>query len=75
MIENVKKKIVRKKAQVIKAECVACGNCVQECPINAIRVVAGVFAEVDESKCIGCGRCEKVCPASVINMTIKDEVK
>jgi ferredoxin len=63
-----KKKVVRKKAKVLKDLCVACGACAKECPIGAIRIVAGVFAEVDQDKCVGCGKCKRVCPASVIEL-------
>ena len=70
----VKKKIQRKKAQVIKNSCVACGTCANVCPIGAIKIVAGVFAEVDQTKCIGCTRCANECPASIINIITKEEV-
>lgn len=75
MVADKKKKIIRKKAQVSKSDCVACGACVKECPIGAIKVVAGVFAEADQAKCVGCGKCEKACPASVIQIITKEEVK
>ncbi|WP_139904476.1 4Fe-4S dicluster-binding protein [Clostridium thermarum] len=70
-----KKKIIRKKAKVLKDQCVACGTCEAECPIEAIKVVAGVFAEVDEGRCVGCSKCEKVCPASIIEIIEKEVVK
>lgn len=70
---EVKKKI-RKKANIIKNSCVACGTCVKACPRDAIRIVQGVFAEVDENKCIGCSICAKECPASIIEMITKEEV-
>jgi formate hydrogenlyase subunit 6/NADH:ubiquinone oxidoreductase subunit I len=72
---EVKKKIVRKKAQVIRDSCVACGTCANVCPIEAIKIVAGVFAEVDQTKCVGCTKCANECPASVIDMITKEEVK
>lgn len=75
MIMEEKKKVIRKKAHVLKNQCVACGTCVGECPIGAIKVVAGVFADVDENRCVGCSKCEKVCPASVIEIIAKEMVK
>ncbi|MDS0525177.1 4Fe-4S binding protein [Clostridium sp. SHJSY1] len=74
-MENEKKKVIRKKAQVLKNQCVACGTCIKECPISAIKVVQGVFAEVDQTRCVGCGKCERACPASVIEIIAKEEVK
>jgi ferredoxin len=74
-IMEEKKRIIRKKAKVFKEQCVACGTCETECPIGAIKVVAGVFAKVDEDRCVGCSKCEKVCPASVIEIIEKEVVK
>jgi len=74
-VTDEKKKITRKKAQVIKSDCVACGTCLTECPLGAIKVVGGVFAEIDQSKCVGCGKCAIVCPASSIEINKKEEEK
>lgn len=59
----------KKKAEVAQRDCVACGCCVKVCPMLAIRIVKGIFAEVDTDKCVGCGNCAKVCPASIITIT------
>ena len=74
MIIEEKKKTLKKKAQVLKNECVACGTCQKICPINSIKIVAGVYAEVDPNRCVGCSKCEKICPASVIEMISKEVV-
>lgn len=63
-----KGKKVKRKANVSKSECVACGCCVKVCPMEAIKVYRGIYAEVDTEKCIGCGKCAKECPASVIGI-------
>jgi Fe-S-cluster-containing hydrogenase component 2 len=75
MIVQTKRKIIRKKAEVDKNSCVACGTCANACPIGAIKIVAGVFAEVDQLKCVGCSKCAKECPASVIEIVTREEVK
>lgn len=72
---EVKNKILRKKAQVITNGCVACGACANECPIEAIKIVSGVFAEVDQKKCVGCSKCVNICPASTIEIITREEVK
>lgn len=59
----------KRKAKINQRDCVACGCCVKVCPMSAIRIVSGIFAEVDMSKCVGCGKCMKECPASVIMLT------
>lgn len=61
----------KKKAFIDTKHCVACGVCEKNCPLKAISIYKGIFAEVDFDKCVGCGKCSKVCPASVIE--IKEE--
>jgi len=45
--------------------CVACGVCVEECPVGAI-AVADDAARIDEEECIRCGRCHDVCPEEAV---------
>lgn len=59
----------RKQAFVDTDHCVACGCCVKVCPLGAIQVDRGLYAQVDGSKCVGCGKCARECPASVITIT------
>ena len=58
----------KRRAYVEQRDCVACGCCVKVCPLNAIHVYRGLYAQVDEDKCVGCGRCAKECPATVIEI-------
>lgn len=58
----------RRRAQVDRGDCVACGCCVKVCPMDAIEVYRGLYARVAEDKCVGCGKCAKECPASVIEI-------
>ncbi|MBR5566260.1 MAG: 4Fe-4S binding protein [Roseburia sp.] len=64
-------KKIRKKASILQNECVACGCCVKVCPLGAISIYKGVYAQVDEDKCVGCGKCAVECPASIINLISK----
>ena len=48
--------MAKRKANVQIKECVACGTCVKVCPVGAISVYKGLYADVS-AKCVGCGRC------------------
>ncbi len=65
--------MIRKKARVLKDECVACGCCEKVCPRDAISIKKGMYSQVNEDLCVGCKKCIAVCPADVI-MLIELEV-
>lgn len=44
----------------ITDECIACGQCAPECPVECIS--EGEKYTIDQDKCIGCGNCGDVCP-------------
>ena len=48
-------------AYKITDACVACGACVEACPVEAISEGDGKYV-IDADTCIGCGRCENACP-------------
>lgn len=58
----------KKKAEVEKHYCVACGVCINICPRDAITIYHGIHAMVSEELCIGCSKCSKACPAGTIRM-------
>lgn len=51
-------------AYVITDECVACGTCAEECPVEAIE--DGEPYMINEEKCTECGSCSEVCPVEAI---------
>lgn len=63
----------KKNSQVIQEKCVACGACTKQCPLNAISVIKGCYAQVDIQICVGCGKCTVICPANAI--ILKERVK
>lgn len=49
----------------ITDECVNCGACEGDCPVEAISEVDGA-RKIDAEKCISCGSCAASCPTSAI---------
>ncbi len=46
-----------------KNDCVKCGKCADNCPVDAISVDTPYIT--DTTKCISCGRCITICPKGV----------
>ncbi|MBQ0129199.1 MAG: 4Fe-4S binding protein [Bacteroidales bacterium] len=51
-------------AYKITDSCVACGTCIDECPVGAIS--EGNIYVIDADSCVGCGTCAGVCPNEAI---------
>ena len=47
-------------AYKISGDCLACGTCMSECPVEAIS--EGDIYVIDPEKCTECGTCASVCP-------------
>ena len=50
-------------AYKISDDCIACGACAAECPVEAISEGDGKFV-IDADTCIDCGNCAETCPVS-----------
>ena len=48
-------------AFVISDDCIACGACEAECPVEAISEGDGKYA-INADECISCGACAGTCP-------------
>ncbi|MBQ2118548.1 MAG: 4Fe-4S binding protein [Clostridia bacterium] len=56
-------------AYKISDDCIACGSCAAECPVNAISEGDGKYV-IDADECIDCGTCAGVCP---VGAPLQDE--
>jgi len=52
-------------AYSINGNCINCGVCEPECPVEAISEKGDARA-IDASACTSCGACAEVCPADAI---------
>lgn len=53
-------------ARVIGDDCVSCGTCAGECPVDAISEGDGKYV-IDADTCVDCGACEEACPTGAIS--------
>lgn len=52
---------VKQLAYRITDDCISCGACEAECPVEAISAGDDKYV-IDPEKCIDCGACANVCP-------------
>ena len=52
--------------RIISDECILCGACVPECPVDCISE-GDTQMNIDADACIDCGACEAVCPVDAIS--------
>ena len=51
-------------AHIITDDCLACGSCLPECPVDAIS--EGDIYVIDADLCTDCGACVDSCPTEAI---------
>lgn len=52
-------------AYKITDDCISCGTCESECPVEAISEGDGKYV-IDPDTCIDCGACVDSCPSDAI---------
>lgn len=56
---------LKQMAYVITEDCIACGTCIDECPVEAIS--EGDIYKIDAEICTDCGTCADACPTEAIH--------
>jgi len=51
--------------RIISDVCIACGACVDECPVDCIS--EGDIYVIEADDCIDCAMCEALCPTDAIS--------
>jgi iron-only hydrogenase group A len=64
---------IEKKSQIDENLCIACGTCIENCPVGAIEYNAQGRAEVQKEQCVGCQLCSNICRAMAIRMQYYDK--
>ncbi|URZ16625.1 [FeFe] hydrogenase, group A [Clostridium felsineum] len=64
---------IEKKSQVNENKCIACGTCIENCPVGAIAYNINGRAETNKNKCVGCTLCSKLCRTKTINIEYYDK--
>ena len=54
-------------AYKISNDCIACGTCIDECPLGAIHEGDEHYS-IDPEVCAECGTCADVCPTGAISL-------
>jgi ferredoxin len=55
-------------AYEITSECIFCGACQPECPVEVITEGHDIYV-IDRERCTSCGACAAVCPVGAIRET------
>lgn len=54
-------------AYVISDDCICCGTCISECPVEAISEGDEKYS-INPDLCTECGTCASVCPSEAISL-------
>lgn len=52
--------------RILEERCTCCGECAEECPMDAISVDGADKYVIDPDECTDCGSCADVCPEGAI---------
>lgn len=64
---------IEKKSKVDEKLCIACGTCIDNCPVGALEFNAKGYAETTKNMCVGCTLCSNLCRSGAIYMELYDK--
>ncbi|NSB89065.1 [FeFe] hydrogenase, group A [Clostridium saccharobutylicum] len=64
---------IEMKSKINEKLCIACGTCIENCPVGAIQYNAQGRAEAQKDKCVGCKLCSNICRSEAIKMQYYDK--
>lgn len=67
LLEPVFKNAFTVRPRVIWDRCIACGTCIEGCPVEAVSFV-NERAKIDDDTCIRCYCCHELCPEEAIGL-------
>jgi uncharacterized protein (DUF362 family)/NAD-dependent dihydropyrimidine dehydrogenase PreA subunit len=67
LLEPLFKDAFTVRPRVIWERCIACGTCIEGCPMEAIRFI-NERAAIEDDKCIRCYCCHEICPEEAIGL-------
>lgn len=53
--------------------CIGCGNCIERCPMTAVKLTDEEIAVINRERCIGCGLCVTGCSSEAMALIRKSE--
>ena len=59
-------------ARITADDCIACGDCVPRCQVDAITMETDT-AVLNQDRCIGCGLCKSTCPSGAITLELRSQ--
>ena len=67
LLKKTVEKLVNPRPAVNAKKCIGCGQCAQNCPVEAIEMKEKL-PQIDFSKCIKCFCCHELCPMKAMQL-------
>ena len=65
LLHEIMGRFIWSRPEVNEDDCIACGDCAQNCPVQAMSFNGGP-PEIDYRNCINCFCCDEICPSGAI---------